>query len=64
MLLAATCNGLATSLLYQPIERHDKEHQGRGWWPWPESPQAIIRVCYGPPGPSTPRRSVEDILDA
>ena len=64
VLLAATCNGLATSLLYQPIERHDKEHQGHGWWPWPECPQVIIRFGYGPPGTSTPRRSVEDILNA
>jgi len=64
VLLTATRNGLATSLLYQPIERHDQEHQGRGWWPWPECPQVIIRFGYGPPGTSTPRRSVEDILDA
>jgi len=64
VLLAATGNGLATSLLYQPIERHDKEHQGHGWWPWPECPQVIIRFGYGPPGTSTPRRSVDDILNA
>ncbi len=64
VLLTATRNGLATSLLYQPIERHDTEHQHDGWWPWPECPQVIIRFGYGPPGPDTPRRRVEDILDA
>jgi len=64
VLLTAGRHGLATSLLYQPIERHDTEHQGGGWWPWPECPQVIIRFGYGPPGPGTPRRSVEDILDA
>ena len=64
VLLTAARNGLATSLLYQPIERHDAEHQGGGWWPWPECPQVIIRFGYGPPGPGTPRRRVEDILDA
>jgi nitroreductase len=62
VLLTATRSGLATSLLYQPVERHDREHQGRGWWPWPECPQVIIRFGYGPRGPGTPRRGVEDIL--
>jgi nitroreductase len=64
VLLTATRHGLVTSLLYQPIEWHDTEHQGHGWWPWPECPQVIIRFGYGPPGTRTPRRSVEDILDA
>ena len=63
-LLTATRKGLATSLLYQPIELHDTERQGRDWWPWPECPQVIIRFSYGPLGTGTPRRSVEDILDA
>jgi nitroreductase len=64
VLLTAARNGLATSLLYQPIERHDAEHQHDGWWPWPECPQVIIRFGYGPAGPGTPRRRVENILDA
>jgi hypothetical protein len=62
VLLTATRSGLATSLLYQPVERHDTEHQGHGWWPWPECPQVIIRFGYGPRGTGTPRRGVEDIL--
>jgi hypothetical protein len=63
VLLTATRSGLATSLLYQPIERHDAEHQRAGWWPWPECPQVIIRFGYGPPGTGTPRRRVQDVLD-
>lgn len=63
VLLTATRNGLATSLLYQPVELHDKDQQGHGWWPWPECPQLIIRFGYGPLGTGTPRREVDDILD-
>jgi hypothetical protein len=63
VLLAATVSGLATSLLYQPVELADMDGRGEGWWPWPECPQIIIRLGYGPPGQATPRRSVGDILD-
>jgi hypothetical protein len=63
VLLTATVNGLAASLLYQPIERHDVEEQGDGWWPWPEFPQIIVRFGYGPSGAGSPRRAVDDILD-
>jgi hypothetical protein len=62
VLLTATVNGLATSLLYQPIERHDVEKQDDGWWPWPECPQIIVRFGYGPAGIESPRRTVDDIL--
>jgi nitroreductase len=63
-LLTATANGVAASFLYQPMELHDIHPSEGGWWPWPECPQIIIRFGYGPPGSQTPRRSVEDILDA
>jgi hypothetical protein len=63
VLLTATVNGLAASLLYQPIERHDVEKEDDGWWPWPERPQIIVRFGYGPAGVDTPRRTVDDILD-
>lgn len=63
VLLAATSNGLATSLLYQPVELADMDGRGEGWWPWSECPQIIIRLGYGPPSPATPRRRVDDILD-
>jgi hypothetical protein len=63
VLLSATRHGVATSLLYQPIELRDMEDKADGWWPWPECPQIIIRFGYGPQGPQTPRRQVPDILD-
>ncbi|MGO9279002.1 MAG: Acg family FMN-binding oxidoreductase [Streptosporangiaceae bacterium] len=63
VLLAATRHGVATSLLYQPIELGDMEHREGGWWPWPECPQIIIRFGYGPRGADTPRRPVAAILD-
>jgi len=63
ILLTATVNGIVTSFLYQPVELHDMRPPEDGWWPWPECPQIIIRFGYGPPGPETPRRRVEDILD-
>ncbi len=63
VLLTATVNGVAASFLYQPMELHDIRQLKDGWWPWPECPQIIIRFGYGPPGPKTPRRAVDDILD-
>jgi hypothetical protein len=63
VLLTATVNGVIASFLYQPMELHDMRQPEDGWWPWPECPQIIIRFGYGPPGPGTPRRRVEDILD-
>jgi hypothetical protein len=63
ILLTATVNGIVASFLYQPVELHDMRPPEDGWWPWPECPQIIIRFGYGPPGPETPRRRVEDILD-
>jgi len=63
VLLTATRNGVATSLLYQPIELHDREHREAGWWPWRECPQIVIRFGYGPAGADSPRRTVDDVLD-
>jgi nitroreductase len=63
VLLAAADHGLAASLLYQPVELHDMEPRDEQWWPWPECPQVIIRLGYGPAGKSSPRRGVDDILD-
>jgi nitroreductase len=62
VLLTATVSGLAASFLYQPIELHDMR-QSTGWWPWPEYPQIILRLGYGPAGAGSPKRGVEDILD-
>jgi hypothetical protein len=63
VLLAATCHGVATSLLYQPIELRDMERRDDDWWPWLEHPQMIVRFGYGPRGPDTPRRPIADMLD-
>jgi nitroreductase len=63
VLLTATSNGLATSFLYHPLELHDMRQSEPGWWPWPECPQIILRFGYGPPGPTSPRRGVDDVLD-
>jgi hypothetical protein len=64
VLLSATVAGLAVSFLYQPIELHDMRQARTCWWPWPECPQIILRVGYGPQGPGAPRRRVDDILDS
>ena len=63
VLLTATTSGVATSFLYQPIELHDIEQPQHHWWPWPEHPQIIIRLGYGPPQPGTPRREATATLD-
>jgi hypothetical protein len=63
VLLTATRCGLATSLLYQPVELQDMR-PGERWWPWPDHPQMIIRMGYGPPGRPSSRRPAEEILDA
>src|SRR6266700_3959224 len=63
VLLAATRHGIATSFLYQPIELRDMENGAAEWWPWPECPQIVIRLGYGPRGADTPRHQVTDILD-
>ncbi len=62
VLLTATVCGLAASFLYQPIELHDMRQSATGWWPWPECPQIILRLGYGPRGTGSPRRQVDAIL--
>jgi nitroreductase len=63
VLLTATAHGLATSLLYQPVELHDMRGDAAGWWPWPEHPQIIVRFGYGPRAASTPRRPLPELLE-
>lgn len=63
VLLTATVCGLAASFLYQPIELHDVRQSATGWWPWPECPQIILRLGYGPVGAGSPRRRADAILD-
>jgi nitroreductase len=62
VLLTATRHGLATSLLYQPMELHDMRDRD-GWWPWPECPQLIVRYGYGPRASAARRQPVTAVLD-
>ncbi|MEU1891208.1 Acg family FMN-binding oxidoreductase [Streptomyces pristinaespiralis] len=62
VLLQATQDGLATSLNSQALEWPELRWALRD----PESatgyPQMVMRLGYGPKAPSTPRRSVSDVL--
>jgi hypothetical protein len=62
VLLAATAAGLSASFLSQVVEVPETRKQLRelivgGLWP-----QAVLRIGYGTPVPSTPRRSVDDVV--
>ena len=62
VLLQATLDGLATSLTSQALERPEVRWITRD----PESAmgfvQMVIRLGYGPSGPATPRRPVDEVL--
>lgn len=62
ILLTATAHGVSASFLYQSIELHDMRGEAAPGWPWPEQPQMVLRLGYGPQPASTPRRRVDDIL--
>src|SRR5215470_2509698 len=62
VLLTATAHGLSASFLYQSIELRDMRGSAAPQWPWPEQPQMIIRLGYGPQLAGSPRRGVDDIL--
>ncbi|GAA1192364.1 Acg family FMN-binding oxidoreductase [Prauserella alba] len=61
VLLAATSRGLSASFLPQPVEVESTRFElttalgGRGY------PQTALRLGYGYPGATTPRRPVEDV---
>lgn len=63
VLLQATLDGLATSVISQPLEWPELRHLTRD----PNSKmgfvQMILRFGYGPSGPVTPRRPVTEVLD-
>ncbi|QHC23045.1 Acg family FMN-binding oxidoreductase [Streptomyces sp. GS7] len=62
VLLLATCQGLVSSFATQPLEWPDlrwllrEPVSGTGYV------QMILRLGYGPQGPHTPRRPVEEVL--
>jgi nitroreductase len=62
ILLTATAHGLSASFLYQSIELRDMRPDSAPAWPWPENPQIVIRLGYGRPQVSTPRRPLDDVL--
>jgi nitroreductase len=62
VLLTATARGLATSPLTQPLETADA-WQVRDPRSGHEQPQMILRIGYGLPVPSTPRRRVSQVLN-
>lgn len=61
--LVATVHGLRASVLHQAVEWPDTRWglrdpaEGIGYT------QLVLRLGYGPPGPSTPRRPADEILD-
>jgi nitroreductase len=62
VLLTATARGIATSPLTQPLETADA-WQVRDPRSGHEQPQMILRIGYGLPVPSAPRRPVSQVLN-
>ena len=62
VLLTATADGLATSLNSQPIEVASLRWLVRDAAGPISTPQAVIRLGYGPRGPASPRRPIRDVL--
>jgi hypothetical protein len=63
VLLTATRAGLVASLLSQPIEVPEIREQLRIGLGRYGPPQIVLRIGYGTPSPSAPRRSVDDVVD-
>ncbi|WP_329600030.1 nitroreductase [Streptomyces pseudovenezuelae] len=63
VLLEATRADLATSLTSHPLESADLRTLARDPVSGAGQVQMVLRLGYGPRGPSTPRRSVPDVLD-
>jgi nitroreductase len=64
VLLTATDAGLATSLLSQPIEVVGAREQLRLALGRYGAPQMVLRIGYGMPAWPTPRREVDEVIDA
>jgi nitroreductase len=62
VLLTATDDGLAASMLSQPIELAGAREQLRLALHQSGAPQMVLRIGYGRPGGPTPRRSVAEVL--
>jgi hypothetical protein len=64
VLLTLTHHGLVASLLSQPIEAPVTREQLRIGLRRYGPPQLVLRIGYGIDGPTSPRRPVEQIIDA
>lgn len=64
LLLTATDAGLASSMISQPIEVPAAREQLRRSLGRTGVPQMALRIGYGRPGRPTPRRPLEEVLDA
>ncbi|MFJ2242884.1 Acg family FMN-binding oxidoreductase [Streptomyces sp. NPDC086796] len=62
VLLTAVLHGLVASFATQPLEWPELRHLLRGPDLGTGHPQMIVRLGYGPEGPSTPRRPVAEVL--
>ncbi|MFD0268234.1 Acg family FMN-binding oxidoreductase [Streptomyces sp. NPDC127106] len=62
VLLQATADGLATSMTSQPLEWRELRWTVRDPAEAMGHVQMVIRLGYGPQGPTTPRRPVEEVL--
>ncbi|MEV6202933.1 nitroreductase family protein [Streptomyces sp. NPDC051771] len=62
VLLQATLDGLATSLMSQPLEWPELRFDARDPLSAVGYVHMVIRLGYGPAGRATPRRSVSDVL--
>jgi len=63
VLLEATLADLATSLTSHALENRDLRLLARDPGTGAGQVQMVLRIGYGPRGPSTPRRPVQDVLD-
>ncbi|MFJ6513583.1 Acg family FMN-binding oxidoreductase [Streptomyces sp. NPDC091406] len=63
VLLQATLDGLATSLISQPLEWPELRNLARDPRSTTGFVQMVFRFGYGPAGPATPRRPVAEVLD-
>ncbi|EST39730.1 hypothetical protein N566_00330 [Streptomycetaceae bacterium MP113-05] len=63
VLLVATRLGLASSFVTEVLEWHDTRWPLRDPLSAAGSVQMVLRLGYGPQGPTTPRRAVADLLE-
>ncbi|MFJ8207704.1 Acg family FMN-binding oxidoreductase [Streptomyces sp. NPDC096033] len=63
LLLQATADGLATSMTSQPLEWRELRWTARDPLAAMGHVQMVLRLGYGPSGPSTPRRPVPEVLE-